>query len=1278
MSLPAFFVVTRPVTGEASDHLSLRPGDVVRVVRHAPSDAFLIGSLWRSPSTGASTSNEGMIPTSAIRPATDSEVSANSHVRPPGTSGALWSVPPQPAIPPMVPATHQPPLHRPAVPTVRRGAMLPLQPAPVIGGAARMANDLAPAPAIGIVAPAPAVGDGGDGGDGGAGMAATTAPAIGIASAPAVSGDGSTGLAAPTTAPAIGIAPAPAVGGDGSTGIVAPAPAAGLAPVDSGKIAEAFFDNFKKGTRFPSKKALLDAANRIAQKLGFLVALDSRSLVCSRAGQTRKKKPVAQDVQEREVKRRKPTKQTGVLKCGCDFKCTFGYCIPSFDVVIEGEMKTVRTDEYRTTDALREVVIISVNPYHTNGCVPSYQQLVYQQKSAGKLLIKESQHMTALLSTMNLSLTHLSANTIRAGLAPICPTTAHLDADTMRNFRLWAARRIRHLDTNGNVMLSEADIRDMFKDAVVQKPSAGASVDDAEELYLSVLKDTMSTNQNSWLIEKLLKKYRENDGYFDYQIAIDPSSGAATAVVWQTGVMRADFELYGSSLFVDMMKRIMNSYNWPYVSIVVIDANGQPRTAMEGITCTERQAAYVFVVDCLFRMTPGRKKEEVLALFSDGILTASILNENGMNLPNCQFFWDQFHLLDSVWPKFFGGLWGGYVESNLTKMIQSDTKEEYEDSLGALLLMFENQFSVIDKIRKIDEDRKCFAGHVVKSARGALGKVSDNPAEQNHSSIVQQIGGALYEDPARELERLLVRHRNLVSNRNQEKAAHHLYLVAQKQKDDKMIASLSDDVAKAAAIELSKARQELDKKPFDRWKAEQIAAQSYQVERDEATGNVTVSHVSFPSKKRTILFGQRCECRECVQHLAQCRHEIAANGHKYCRELFDRRNFFYKESILVKRGCTVDGCVNEDAGKNDGGDSRTSDPPAAAAAAAAEVVEHDDHEAPATIGEDDDDEDVEEMIVKAANQAALSQSDKPISKPSFNEIMAACKDAAELAVKQGKEVEVYAVAVQTAALLRNGNAIPGDFHDVIRVYENSFSVMRTADVGFEMSQQKGRSVAPMQPASKPGSRQAESRIKSSMKVVRGNSARRSCTFCRKSDGHFRPSCKKKLQCGREIEATLLGRELSNTAMMANIEAFEIGGSGKVNEGAPKKAHHIVLHKVCSYQPTNAVGSSVVLVGVVSFLDGEGSKVEEWTDLPYELNHLRTIVETKFSGGNKCVFVPDSAYRLLSDPKLREDLENGACVGDEESSSSSDDDLPVSELAARHGHYTRSSKPNARK
>jgi hypothetical protein len=129
----------------------------------------------------------------------------------------------------------------------------------------------------------------------------------------------------------------------------------------------------------------------------------------------------------------------------------------------------------------------------------------------------------------------------------------------------------------------------------------------------------------------------------------------------------------------------------------------------------------------------------------------------------------------------------------------------------------------------------------------------------------------------------------------------------------------------------------------------------------------------------------------------------------------------------------------------------------------------------------------------------------------------------------------------------------------------------------------------------------------------------------------------------------------------------------VHEGVPKGASHIVLHKICSYSPTNKVSGAVILVGVVSFLDREGSVVKEWTNLPYDLNDLRTIVETKFSADGKCIFVPDNAYRLLSDPKLREGVTNDV-VGEEFSSSDDDDDVFISQLAVKsHQHFTRSSR-----
>ena len=107
-------------------------------------------------------------------------------------------------------------------------------------------------------------------------------------------------------------------------------------------------------------------------------------------------------------------------------------------------------------------------------------------------------------------------------------------------------------------------------------------------------------------VEKYLESIKQVDECFDSYIARDQQTGCPTMVIWQTGTMRADFEVYGAGLHFDFMKRKMSSYNWPYMSIAVMDANGSPRVAAEGIACTERHEAYVVGVNSALDMTPGR------------------------------------------------------------------------------------------------------------------------------------------------------------------------------------------------------------------------------------------------------------------------------------------------------------------------------------------------------------------------------------------------------------------------------------------------------------------------------------------------------------------------------------------------------------------------------------------------------------------------------------------------------------------------------------------------
>ncbi len=88
------------------------------------------------------------------------------------------------------------------------------------------------------------------------------------------------------------------------------------------------------------------------------------------------------------------------------------------------------------------------------------------------------------------------------------------------------------------------------------------------------------------LIERYLEALHQKDPGFTYKIAI-ANDGSRCGYVWMTPAMRRSFELYGDVLFLDMMKRMLNSQHWPYVGPVVLTGNKKIEVAAEGILVTE-------------------------------------------------------------------------------------------------------------------------------------------------------------------------------------------------------------------------------------------------------------------------------------------------------------------------------------------------------------------------------------------------------------------------------------------------------------------------------------------------------------------------------------------------------------------------------------------------------------------------------------------------------------------------------------------------------------------
>jgi hypothetical protein len=156
------------------------------------------------------------------------------------------------------------------------------------------------------------------------------------------------------------------------------------------------------------------------------------------------------------------------------------------------------------------------------------------------------------------------------------------------------------------------------------------------------------------IIEQYLEALHQKDPGFTYKIVI-ASDGSRCRYVWMTPVMRRSFELYGD---VFMMKRKINSQEWPYVGPVVLNGNKKIEVAAEGILVTEPLDAYDFVVTAMLEMAHKRKKEDIKVICGDGIFRGDgLLQSLGID-DTCSFgLADQYHLLQRDWPDYFKGAW---------------------------------------------------------------------------------------------------------------------------------------------------------------------------------------------------------------------------------------------------------------------------------------------------------------------------------------------------------------------------------------------------------------------------------------------------------------------------------------------------------------------------------------------------------------------------------------------------------------------------------------------
>ena len=65
------------------------------------------------------------------------------------------------------------------------------------------------------------------------------------------------------------------------------------------------------------------------------------------------------------------------------------------------------------------------------------------------------------------------------------------------------------------------------------------------------------------------KTLKESNVGFDYQMLLADTNGRCTVCIWQTFIMKGNFDRFGGFLSIDAMKHGINKLLWPYMSITM-------------------------------------------------------------------------------------------------------------------------------------------------------------------------------------------------------------------------------------------------------------------------------------------------------------------------------------------------------------------------------------------------------------------------------------------------------------------------------------------------------------------------------------------------------------------------------------------------------------------------------------------------------------------------------------------------------------------------------------
>ena len=531
--------------------------------------------------------------------------------------------------------------------------------------------------------------------------------------------------------------------------------------------------------------------------------------------------------------------------------------------------------------------ISSFTVKHGDNCHPSVLEFRIAKKKTGAVFAKLDLFELGD-SAETIACPNTTARQIRQLLRKHIPDGYAITADDVRNVKQRALKYYleeKPLDSESAKKLVE--FKPLDDNEMIVLPDTDLCRARVKELMREAMRD--SETGCGFRTLDFLATLKEKSPGFDF--AVKREEGRPSAVVWMTPSMRKAWIRYGNVIFLDAMKRKLNSLHWKYIGPVALDNEKRIVQLCECLCVEEEIAYYAWVLQKLEEFEPRRKLISVRLMYADGLLTDTLLNMLGLEHPNVigsatgtDLIWDSHHLSSSVWPDKEGLGQATYdlVRDDMLKMLYGSTRQECDEAYSRIAVKLQSNPRKLEYVKDYYDHPERFAKHYVKRIPGNLDKTSSQPAESNHASVLSHLGRGSTQDMVMQISDLLDR-----QNHREEKYSHEDHTYRMQSHNEAKAAEEGNNVAEAMA------RRKLSAWALNEFYFPAVdGAQHYEMLPDQGDEFDRVLRKGKPADTaRLIPKSGRCGCDEQVCAESMCRHEKVRIGNVFDETLFPERLF---------------------------------------------------------------------------------------------------------------------------------------------------------------------------------------------------------------------------------------------------------------------------------------------------------------------------------------------------------------------------------------------------